>query len=173
MAEPVIIRNRPFWARVLTVFWLAEIALALVFWAIALAWSMAGDVGLGAILACGGLVLLAAGAPMAALSWRIARLAGAAIAMTDSGLRDRRIADILIPWKAITWTTVFNGRTYSLQFDAAEPHAAALRRHWDQRLMGRYNRLFGFPEFTVVTLGTGEGVARLAELMNAYRPRRA
>jgi hypothetical protein len=89
--------------------------------------------------------------------------------MSEAGFLDRRLADVVTPWDAVAWKIVFNGRSYSLQFDAAEPHGSSLRRHWDQRLMGRLNRLFKYPEFTILTLGTAKNVAELGALMSRFR----
>ena len=155
MAEPVIIENRRFWARVLTLFWVAEVIMGLGFAATGIGWLGGEDIGLAAVMIVCALLLAGVGVMMTALSWRIARLKGAAIEMSEAGFLDRRIAEAVTPWNAIAWKIVFNSRSYSLQFDAAAPHGAALRRHWDLRLMGRFNRFFKYPEFTVVTLGAG------------------
>lgn len=170
MPQPVVITNRPFWARILTAFWVAETMLGLAFVAMGASWIGAEHPVFVAGLFIGGLVLAGIGAPMAANSWRIARLKGTAIEMTDAGFRDHRIAETLTPWQAIAWKIVFNGRSYSLQFDVAQPHRDALLVHWDQRLLGHLNQVLGYPEFTVVTLGTQHGVDDLAHLMGQFRP---
>ncbi len=83
---------------------------------------------------------------------------------------DRRIADQLIPWPAIIWKVVFNSRAYSLQIDVRAPERQALNVYWEQRLMGRCNRLFKYPELTVVTSGTGHSTHQLAAMMVRFKP---
>lgn len=170
MRQPVIIENRSSWARILAVFWVAEVVLGLAFTAAGASWIGVEQPVLVAAILIGGLLLAAIGVPMAAGSRRIARLPGSAVEMSEDGFRDRRIAEVVTPWQAIAWKIVFNGRSYSLQFDVAEPYRNALRLHWDQRLLAFLNRALGYPEFTVVTLGTGHGVDELGRLMFQFRP---
>ncbi len=174
MAEPVIIHNRPFWARILTVFWAVEVAVGLVFAGVGASWLGAGENGLAGVTIGCGLLLAVVGVVMTGVSWRVWRLGqGPAIEMRDGGLVDRRIADATIPWAAISWAVIFNGRSYSLQFDVAPPERAALDVHWEQRLMGRFNRLFNYPELTMVTLGTAKSAHALGSLMESFKsPRR-
>ncbi len=115
-------------------------------------------------------MLAAAGVVMASLSWRIARLKGPALELSDRGLLDRRLSPQVIPWAAIRWKVVFNGRSYSLQFDIAEPHRSGTAVYWDQRVMGWLNRLFRFPELTVVTLGTGKSAEVLGRELAKFSP---
>ena len=39
--------------------------------------------------------------------------------------------------------------------------------------MGRFNRLFNYPELTVLTLGTGKTAHQLGDLMARYHPEAA
>jgi hypothetical protein len=167
MPEPVIIANRPFWARIFAIFWLIEIAAGLGFAASCVA---AKETGVAIALAVGGLLLAAVGTVMAASSLRIWRLKGPAIAMSGEGLIDNRIAPQSIPWTAITYKVVFNSRAYSLQFDVDPPAREAIDVYWEHRLMGKFNRLLKFPELTVLTLGTGRSAHEIAGLMARFRP---
>lgn len=111
MPEPVIIANCPFWARISAVFWVIEIAVGLSFAAGGAGYIGSGENGVALVLVFCGLLLAGAGAVLAATSFRIWRLNGPAIEMRDDGFIDRRIADRLIPWPAITWKLVFNSRS--------------------------------------------------------------
>lgn len=170
MPEPVIIANRPFWARVFAVFWLIEIAVGLSFSAGGIGLAGSGESGVVAVLFACGLILAAVGVVMAASALRIWSLKGPAIEMRTDGFIDRRTADQLIPWQAISWKVVFNSRTYSLQLDVKPPEREALKVHWEQGLMGRLNRMFKYPELTVLTLGTGKTAHQLADLMARFKP---
>jgi hypothetical protein len=173
MPEPVIIENRPRWAWALAALWTIETAAGLGFVLSGLSWlSQAGsrENGGGAVLLLMGVLLAAAGIIMTAQSLRIARLKGAAIVMNDQGLLDRRISAAVIPWEAIAWKVVFNGRSYAVQFSVAESERARLGVYWEQRALGRFNRLFGYPEFAMPVLGTGHRAGALAERMQRFKP---
>ena len=170
MPEPVIIANRTFWARISAMFWLIEIVVGLSFAAGGIGYIGSGQNGVAAVLVVCGLMLSGVGVVLAATSFRIWLLKGPAIEMRDDGFIDRRIVDQLIPWPAIIWKVVFNSRAYSLQIDVRAPERQALNVYWEQRLMGRFNRLFKYPELTMVTLGTGRTAHQLAELMARFKP---
>lgn len=170
MPETVIIENRPRWAWALALLWAIETVAGLGFAASGTMWLGAHENGAAAVLIGMGLLLVAAGVVMTAQCLRIARLKGAAIVMGGEGFLDRRVAERVIPWEAISWRIVFNGRSYSLHFSVAEPVRAGLSPHWEQRAMGRFNRLFGYPEFAMMTLGTGKSLGALAELMQRFKP---
>ncbi|WP_373505654.1 hypothetical protein [Aestuariivirga sp.] len=170
MPDTVLIANKPFWARILAPFWVIETGSGLVFAWVGSSWLGGEENGVAWVLIAGGLLLAVAGVIMARLSWRVARLADAALELSDAGLLDRRLSPDLIPWEAIAWKVVFNGRSYSLQFDLTEPQRSGLAVYWDQKLVGRFNRLFGFPEFTAVTLGTGLTAHHLGECFSQFRP---
>ncbi len=170
MNSPVIIENRPRWAWAFTVLWAVETLAGIGFAASGVMWLGAHENGAAAVLIGMGLLLVAAGIVMTAQSFRVARLKGAAIIMSDDGLTDRRLSEKAIPWDAITWRIVFNGRSYSLHFSVAEPARSRLAPYWEQRALGRFNRLFGYPEFAMVTLGTGKNLGALADVMQRFRP---
>ncbi len=93
MAEPVTIENHPFWARVLTVFWLGEILFGAFVTATGVSWLGGEENGAAVVMILGGLLVIGAGLVMSEVSWRVARLKGAAIEMTDQGFRDRRLSE--------------------------------------------------------------------------------
>ena len=166
MPDPVVIANRPCWARIVAAFWIAEVCVGLGF--VAMGRDTAEN-GIAGVMIVGGVLLAAAGVVLAAIALRIALLKGTAIAMTGEGLIDRRIGDRLIPWAAITWKIIFNGRAYSLQFDVAPSVRKALDVYWEQRLMGRFNRVFKYPELTMAALGTGMAAPDLGALMARFK----
>jgi hypothetical protein len=170
MSEPVVIENRPLLARLLLMFWVAEIGVGLLF-ALAGARLLGPSENGGAvILILMGLVLVAAGVLMTGLCWRVARIRGAAIEMTAEGLLDRRLAERLIPWEALSWKVIFNGRSYSLQLTVANTLRHKVGILWYQRALGLFSRLFRHPEFTVTTLGTGLSAHELASHMERFKP---
>ena len=68
----------------------------------------------------------------------------------------------------MTWKVVFNSRAYSLQFDVRPPQREALEVYWEQPVMGRFNRMFKYPELTIVTPGTGRTAHQQADLMARF-----
>lgn len=170
MPEPVIIHNRPFWARLFGLFWVVEIIMGLLFARIGFGWIGPGENGMAIILAVMGLLLAAAGVVMAGLCWRIARISGPAIEMGSAGLTDRRLSAVTVPWESLTWKILFNGRSHSLYFAVADPVRRRLKPYWPQRAMGLFNRMLHHPEFTVVTLGTGLSAREIAARMEAFKP---
>ena len=169
MPAPVLIPNRPMLPRLLLLFWVAEIAVGLLF-------AMAGygllgpsENGGAAILILMGLVLTLAGIVMAGHCWRIARLSGNAIEMTDAGLMDRRLSARPIPWDAISWKVIFNGRSYAVQMDVAEPARSAAGISWPSRALGLFSRLLRQPEFNVAALGTGLSAHDIGQRMAGFR----
>jgi hypothetical protein len=172
MPDPVIIINRPFWARVFTVIWIVEVVAGLGFAAGGIGMLGAHETGVAAVLIVAGLLLAAVGVVMAGLSIQAARLKGPAIEMRPEGLLDRRIAAQIIPWEAISWRIVFNGRAYSLQFDVAQVQRNDLRLYWAQAAMGQFNRMFSYPELTVLTLGTGHTAHQLGNQMDRFCPQK-
>lgn len=169
MPDPVIIENRPRRAWVFVALWAVETLAGLGFAGSGLAWLGARENGAGIVLIVMGLVLCLAGIVMTGQSWRIARLHGPAIRMTASGLTDRRVAEQEVPWEALHWKIVFNGRSYAVQFGVAEPHRATFRPHWEQRLQAGFHRLFGYPDFVMPLLGTAHSVAALAEHLRKFK----
>lgn len=170
MPEPVVIENRPLLARLLLMFWAAETGVGLLF---ALAGvRLLGHAGNGgaAMLIVMGLVLAAAGVVMAGLCWEVARIRGAAVEMTAEGLLDRRLADMRIPWEAISWNVMFNGRSYSVQMNIAEPVRRQAGIRWHQRALGLFSRMLRHPEFTVTTLGTGLSAHDIGSRMESFKP---
>lgn len=170
MPDAVVIANRPLIARLLLLFWLAEILVGLLF--VLAGANMLGPAENGGpiVLMIMGLVLVLAGVVMCGLCWRVARLKGAAIEMTAAGLMDRRLARNVIPWEAISWKVIFNGRSYSLQLDIAEPARSAAGIYWYQRALGLFSRMLRHPAYNVATLGTGLGAEELGRRMDAFRP---
>lgn len=170
MPAPVLIVNRPTLPRLLLLFWVAEIAMGLLFaWAGVKLLGPAENGG-AMVLIVMGLVLAAAGLVMAGLCWRIARLRGNAIEITEAGLLDRRLSQEIIPWEAISWKVIFNGRSYSLQVDVTEPARSAAGMFWPPRAMGLFSRMLRQPEFTVSALGTGLSAHDIAKRLEAFKP---
>lgn len=170
MPDAVIIENRPLIARLLLMFWVAEIGVGMLFVLAGVNLLRPDENGGPILLMVMGLVLVLAGLVMSGLCWRVARLKGAAIEMTEAGLRDRRLARNVIPWEAISWKVIFNGRSYSLQLDIAEPHRKNAGIFWYQRALGLFSRMLRHPEFNVATLGTGLGAEEIGKRMEAFRP---
>ncbi len=109
---------------------------------------------------------------MSEVSWRVARLKGAAIEMTDQGFRDRRLSETLIPGATSTggsFSTASPGAFSSIWHQAARCH----RVSWGNRMMGKLNRTFKYPEFTILTLGTGKTAHEIADLMKAFKSGRS
>lgn len=169
MPEPVIIPNRPLIARLLLLFWLAEIGVGLLFAAAGYGLLGPGENGGAAVLIVMGLILAAAGVVMAGHCWQIARLSGNALEMTEAGLTDRRLSDTLLPWEAISWRVIFNGRAYSVQMNIAEPLRSAARIAWPARALGLLSRLLRQPEFGVAALGTGLTADEIGQRMAAFK----
>lgn len=170
MPAPVLIANRPMLPRLLLLFWVAEIAVGLLFAAAGNMLLGPGENGGAAVLIVMGLVLTVAGIIMSGHCWRIASLSGNAIEMTDDGLTDRRLSTHSIPWDSISWKVIFNGRAYAVQIDIAEPVRSTARIGWPARALGLITRLLRQPEFTVAALGTGLSAHDIAERMATFRP---
>lgn len=165
----VTIQPTRFWPRVMLAFWLIEAVLGLMFAGMGLGWLGHEQPLLLAAVTAGGLILAFAGLVMAAVCWAAAWPGGPAIEMSPAGFRDRRIADRLIPWASMRWGIVATGRgVASLQFDVDPGLARQLQVRPGSRWTGRLNRLFGYPQFTVMPLGTGKPVQELADLMSGY-----
>lgn len=170
MTAPVFIANRPTLPRLLLLFWVAEIAVGLLFAAAGYDLLSPQENGGATVLILMGLVLTLAGLIMAAHCWRISRLSGNAIEMTEAGLLDRRLSEHPIPWGALSWKVIFNGRSYALQMDVAEPARSAARITWSARALGLFSRLLRQPEFTIAALGTGFSAHDIGERMSAFKP---
>jgi|GEM_PF-4003922 len=170
MPAPVLIANRPMLPRLLLLFWVAEIAVGLLFALAGYQLLGPGERGGAVVLMLMGLVLVLAGIVMTGHCWRSARLAGNAIEMTGAGLMDRRLSSRPIPWEAISWKIIFNGRSYALQMNIAEPAGSAAHIFWPARALGLFSRLLGQPEFTLATLGTGLSAHELARRMERFHP---
>ena len=169
MPAPVNIPNKPFWARLLVPFWAIEVLMGLYFAWIGLSRLGPGENGMAVLLLVMGLLLAAAGVVMTGLAFRVALLKGNALEFTDEGFRDHRLSPGLIPWEALRWKIIFNGRGHSLQFDLEPDFRKGFRAYWHQRAMARFNRLFKQPEFTVVTLGTGLNARDIGKRLEAYK----
>ncbi|MFN4141959.1 hypothetical protein, partial [Aestuariivirga sp.] len=150
---------------------LLQAAMGLIFALTGARWLGPSENGMAILLMGMGLLLAAAGLVLAGLAWRIAWLRGPALELTEEGLRDRRLSPDVIPWDAISWRVMFNGRSYSLQFDVAEAQRKILRIYWPHRAMALFNRLMRHPEFTVVTLGTGLTAEAIGARMNSFKTR--
>ena len=92
MPDPVVIENRPLMARLLLLFWAAEIMVGLLFMLTGANMLGPSENGGAMMLMLMGLVLVAAGVVMTGLCWRIAWIRGPAIEMSAEGLLDRRLA---------------------------------------------------------------------------------
>lgn len=170
MPSPVTIPNRPTLPRLLLLFWLAEIGVGLLF-------SLAGYELLGpaenggaVVLMLMGAVLVVAGLLMAAHCWRIASLSGNAIEMTEAGLHDRRLSRRPIPWEAIDWKVIFNGRSYAVQMNVDAPARGAAGIAWHARTLGLFSRLLRQPELNVSALGTGLSAHDIGARMTPFKP---
>ena len=172
MPAPVNIPNRPLLPRLLVLFWVAEIAVGLLFAAAGYELLGPSENGGAAVLILMGLVLVVAGIVMAGHCWRIASLSGNAIEMTEEGLMDRRLSARPIPWDAISWKVIFNGRSYSLQMDVTEPARSAAGIAWPARALGLFSRLLRQPEFNVASLGTGMSAEEIGKRMAEFKPPR-
>jgi hypothetical protein len=169
MPAPVLIANRPVVPRLLLLFWVAEIAVGLLFAAAGYQLLRPGENGGAAVLMLMGVVLVAAGLVMAGHCWRIASLRGNAIEMTEAGLLDRRLSASPIPWEAISWKVIFNGRAYSLQMNIAGSTRSTLNIAWPARALGLFSRMLRHPEFTVASLGTGLSAHDIGQRMAAFK----
>jgi hypothetical protein len=174
MPDAVIIENRPLLARLLLMFWVAEIGVGLLFVLAGANMLRFGENSslIVLMLILMGLVLVAAGVVMCGLCWQVARLREPAVEMTAEGLLDRRLAPNIIPWEAISWNVIFNGRSYSVQLDIAEPTRSAAGIYWHQRALSLFSRMLRQPAFAVVTLGTGLGAEEIGRRMTAFKPSR-
>lgn len=170
MPAPVTIANRPTLPRLLLLFWLAEICVGLLFAMAGYELLGPGENGGATVLMLMGGVLTVAGIIMAAHCWRSASLAGNAIEMTEAGLLDRRLASRPIPWEAISWKVIFNGRSYAVQMNVAEPARSAAGLAWHARALGLFSRMLRQPELNVSTLGTGLSAHDIGARMIAFRP---
>ena len=92
MPDPVIIMNRPFWARIFTAVWVIEVFAGLGFAAGGIGMLGAHETGVAAVLIISGLLLAVVGVVMVGITARAARLNGPAIEMRHEGFLDRRIA---------------------------------------------------------------------------------
>lgn len=163
MPETVIIPNRPFWARALLLLCAVEIGMGLLF-------IYAGATQPSGFVLVLGCLITALFLWLAAFAWPIARLREPALELRPEGLLDRRLAPSVIPWEAISWKILFNGRAYSLKFDVAEHARQALSPSVPNQLAGRFNRLWRHPEFTIHTLGTGLSADQLGDKLKLFKP---
>lgn len=168
LPDPLIIANRPLMARLLLLFWLAEVAVGLLFAAAGVRLVGPAENGGAAVLILMGVVLAGVGVVMTALCWRISFLRGPAIEMTAEGLLDHRLSGTRLPWEAIRWRVMFNGRSYAVQFDLDEPVRSAAALHWPQRALGLFSRAMRQPEFTLGTLGTGLSAHELGKRLERF-----
>lgn len=162
MPETLIIPNRPFWARALIFLCVIELGMGLLFVIAGITHSSGLVIVLGALITALFLGLATFGLPIAILTQP-------AIEMRPDGLLDRRFSQTLIPWEAISWKVVFNGRSYSLKFDVAEPTRQALALSPMQRLSAALSRAWRHPEFTLHTLGTGLSAHQLGEKLKNFK----
>lgn len=162
MADTVIIPNRPFWARALLFLCVIELAMGLLFMAAGLTQSSGLVLGLGALITVLFLWL-------AAFAWPIAWLREPAIELRPDGLLDRRLTRSVIPWEALRWKILFNGRAYSVKFDVTGPARQSLKLSPLHRLTAAAGRLWRLPEFTLHTLGTGFSAHQLGEKLKPFK----
>lgn len=170
MPAPVLIPNRPLIARLLLLFWVAEIAVGVLFVVAGYGLLRPNENGGAAVLIIMGVVLCLAGAIMVGHCWRIATLSGNAIELTDTGLLDRRLSAGPIPWDAIAWKVIFNGRSYSLQMNIAEPARSAAGIAWPARALGLLSKLLRQPEFVIAALGTGLSAHDIGARIKPFKP---
>jgi hypothetical protein len=170
MPAPVLIPNRPLVARLLLLFWVAEIAVGVLFALAGYGLLRPSENGGAAVLIIMGVVLCLAGMVMVGHCWRIANLVGNAIELTDAGLLDRRLSANPIPWDTISWKVIFNGRSYALQMDVAEPARSAAKIAWPARALGLFSRMLRQPEFNVAALGTGLSAHDIGRRIAAFKP---
>jgi hypothetical protein len=169
MPEPVIIQNRRFWPGVFTVIWAVETVVGLSFAAFGASRLGRTENGAALFIVILGVALGVAGAMMVAVCWRSARLKGPAIEMSEAGFRDFRLSPLVLLWGDLEWKVVFNGLAWSLQFDLQPEKRAVYRIGGPYRLLAAINRAFRYPEFPVLTLGTGRTAHHLAKLMEKFR----
>lgn len=169
MPAHVNIRNRPMLPRLLLIFWVAEIAVGLLFAMAGYGLLGPGENGGAFVLMLMGAVLTLAGIVMAAHCWRIASITGNAIEMSEAGLLDRRLSATALPWEAISWKVIFNGRSYALQMDIAEPQRSTARIAWPARALGLLSRALRQPEFTVSAMGTGLSAHDIAKHVSTFK----
>ena len=170
MPAPVLIPNRPLIARLLLLFWVAEIAVGVLFVLAGYGLLRPSENGGAAVLIIMGVVLCLAGVMMVGHCWRIANLVGNALEMTDAGLLDRRLSAKLIPWDAIAWKVIFNGRSYSLQMNIAEPARSSAGIAWPARALGLLSKLLRQPEFAIAALGTGLSAHDIGARITPFKP---
>jgi hypothetical protein len=170
MPAPVLIPNRPLVARLLLLFWVAEIAVGVLFALAGYGLLRPSENGGAAVLIIMGVVLCLAGMVMVGHCWRIANLVGNAIELTDAGLLDRRLSANPIPWDTISWKVIFNGRSYSLQMNIAEPARSAAGIAWPARALGLLSRVLRQPEFAIASLGTGLSAHDIGERFAPFKP---
>lgn len=170
MPAPVLIPNRPLVARLLLLFWVAEIAVGVLFALAGYGLLRPSENGGAAVLIIMGVVLCLAGMVMVGHCWRIANLVGNAIELTDAGLLDRRLSANPIPWDTISWKVIFNGRSYSLQMNIAEPVRSAAGIAWPARALGLLSRVLRQPEFAIASLGTGLSAHDIGARFAPFKP---
>jgi hypothetical protein len=170
MPAPVLIPNRPLIARLLLLFWVAEIAVGVLFAVAGYGLLRPSENGGAAVLIIMGVVLCLAGVVMAAHCWRIATLSGNAIELTEAGLLDRRLSARPIPWDTISWKVIFNGRSYSLQMNIAEPARSVAAIAWPARALGLLSTMLRQPEFAIAALGTGLSAHDIGARITPFKP---
>ncbi len=162
MVDTVIIPNRPFWARALLLLCAVEIGMGLLF-------IYAGATRSSGLALALGSLMTALFLWLAVFSWPIAWLREPAIELRPEGLLDRRLARSVIPWEAVSWKILFNGRAYSLKIDVAEPARHAMRPYMLARIAAPFSRLWRHPEFTLHTLGTRHNAHQLGEKLRLFK----
>ena len=170
MPAPVLIPNQPLIARLLLLFWLAEIGVGVLFVVAGYGLLRPSENGGAATLIIMGVVLCLAGVVMAAHCWGIAKLTGNTIELTEFGLLDRRLSASPIPWEAISWKVIFNGRSYSLQMNIAEPERSKAGIAWSARALGLISRVLRQPEFAIAALGTGLSAHDIGARITPFKP---
>lgn len=166
MPDPIVIPVTRFWPRALALFWAAETALGLFFTGLGLAWIGQEEWLLTATLVLTGLFLALIGLMMFGVTWATVRVRGPVIEIGMAGLRDRRVSDETIPWESLRWgifSTLRGG--LSLQFHA--DGVGGIK--WGSRLQGAFNRPFGYPPYTLMTLGTGMSLVEFAGMISEFR----
>lgn len=173
MPAPVLIACRPLVPRLLLLFWIAEIVVGALFFLAGVNLLGPQENGGAVVLMLMGLVLVAAGLVAGSQCWRAATISGHAIEMTEAGLLDRRLSARIIPWEAIGWKLLFNGRSYAVYISVSEPGRSEAGIAWHARAAGLFNKLLRHPEFSVASLGTGLSAHEIAQRMAAFKPAQA
>jgi hypothetical protein len=117
-----------------------------------------------------GLFFVWVGANLGMAAWYTLRFKHEMVVFDTSGFCDRRISPNLIPWADLEWRTAIGGKSVSLMFDVKPAIRQELVLTFPARQLAVLNRLTGYPQFTVMSLGTGKSAMELASLMSQFKP---